>query len=190
MVSLSTLWLPILVASLIVFIAAALNWMVMPHHKNDFRGLPDEAGVLAALRKNSPAPGQYMFPYAGTTREGMNDEWKAKVAQGPSGIVLIKKGKSLSMARPLVQYFIWVLVIEIFVAYVTSRTVPANGDYLDVFQIAGTTAILGFAGAVIPNSIWFFRPWVVSIKEVIDGILYGLLSAGVFGWLWPRATDI
>jgi len=26
----------------------------------------------------------------------------------------------------------------------------------------------------------------LAIKETIDGLVYGLLTAGVFGWLWPR----
>jgi hypothetical protein len=28
--------------------------------------------------------------------------------------------------------------------------------------------------------------WGTTIKEVIDGLVYGLLTAGTFGWLWPR----
>jgi len=26
----------------------------------------------------------------------------------------------------------------------------------------------------------------MTIKEVVDGLIYGLLTAGTFGWLWPR----
>jgi hypothetical protein len=26
----------------------------------------------------------------------------------------------------------------------------------------------------------------VTIKHVIDGLIYGLLTAGTFGWLWPK----
>jgi hypothetical protein len=34
--------------------------------------------------------------------------------------------------------------------------------------------------------IWKGEPWSMVIKEVIDGLIYGLLTAGVFGWLWPK----
>lgn len=189
MVPLTMLWLPILVASVIVFMAGAISWMVLPHHKTDYRGLPDEDSVLSALRREKAAPGQYMFPYAGD-RKAMTAEWKAKVEAGPAGILLIRRNPSTKMAPNLIQYFIWIVVIEIFTAYVASRALSGSSDYLEVFQIAGTTAILGFAGACVPNSIWFGKPWSVTWKEVIDGIVYGLLSAGVFGWLWPGATDL
>jgi len=26
----------------------------------------------------------------------------------------------------------------------------------------------------------------MTIKEMIDGLVYALLTAGTFGWLWPR----
>lgn len=188
MVTLTMLWLPILVASVIVFLAASISWMVLPHHKNDYRALPEEDRVRSALGDKA-APGQYMFPYAGD-RKAMTAEWKAKVERGPTGFLVIRRNPSTKMAPHLVQYFIWILVIEIFTAYLASRALTGSPDYLDVFQIAGTAAILGFAGASVPPAIWFGRPWSVTWKEVVDGIVYGLLSAGVFGWLWPRATDI
>jgi hypothetical protein len=38
----------------------------------------------------------------------------------------------------------------------------------------------------LSNSIWKGQPWSMTIKEVIDGLVYALLTAGTFGWLWPR----
>jgi hypothetical protein len=35
-------------------------------------------------------------------------------------------------------------------------------------------------------SIWYQRPWVVTLKSTIDGLLFACLTAGAFGWLWPR----
>lgn len=189
MVPLTMLWLPILVATVIVFVAGAIFWMVLPHHKTDYRGLPDEESVLGSLRRTKVAAGQYMFPFAGD-RKAMTAEWKAKLAEGPAGFLIVRHKASTNMAPSLTQYFIWILIVETFVAYISSRSLSGSSDYLDVFQIAGTTAILGFTAALVPSSIWFGRPWSVTLKEIIDGIVYGLLSAGVFGWLWPRATDI
>jgi hypothetical protein len=36
------------------------------------------------------------------------------------------------------------------------------------------------------DSIWFFRHWSTSLKNVFDGLIYALLTGGVYGWLWPR----
>ena len=38
----------------------------------------------------------------------------------------------------------------------------------------------------LPNSIWWGKPWRNTCLEALDGVLYGLLTAGSFGWLWPR----
>jgi len=45
---------------------------------------------------------------------------------------------------------------------------------------------LAYGFGSIPESIWFGRPWGNQLKTLIDGLCYGLLTAGVFGWLWPR----
>jgi hypothetical protein len=45
---------------------------------------------------------------------------------------------------------------------------------------------LAYAAANVPHAIWWGKPWRNVIMEVIDGFVYGLLTAGAFGWLWPR----
>ena len=36
------------------------------------------------------------------------------------------------------------------------------------------------------NVIWKGQPWSNVLKESFDGLIYALLTAGTFGWLWPR----
>ena len=50
MVSLAALWLPIILAAVIVFIASSILHMVLPYHRGDYKKLPDEDKVSAALR--------------------------------------------------------------------------------------------------------------------------------------------
>ena len=52
--------------------------------------------------------------------------------------------------------------------------------------MAGATAFLGYSLALIQESIWKGQTWGVTFKHVFDGLIYGLLTAGTFGWLWPR----
>ena len=59
-------------------------------------------------------------------------------------------------------------------------------EYLKVFQVMGTVAFLAYAGGVLPGAIWMGKPWSIAAKEVLDGLIYGLVTAGAFGWLWPR----
>jgi len=65
MVSLSSLWLPILLSSVLVFFASFVIHMVLPYHRNDFGKAPSEGDLLDALRKAGVAPGDYVLPHAG-----------------------------------------------------------------------------------------------------------------------------
>ncbi len=47
--------------------------------------------------------------------------------------------------------------------------------------------MLTFSVSYVPDSIWKGVPWMVTFKNVVDGVVYGLVTAGVFGWLWPAA---
>ena len=182
MVPLTMLWLPILVSAVIVFIASSIIWMALPIHKNDYKKLANENAVADAM--GSVPAGQYMFPYSGGGQ--MTPEIKERFEKGPAGIMIIREPGPFSMGTQLVTWFIYCLVISLFVAYLTGRTLGAGHDYLEVFRVAGTAAVLGYAGAAAPNAIWFSKPWSVVVKDIVDGVVYGLLTAGVFGWLWPQ----
>ena len=73
-----------------------------------------------------------------------------------------------------------------FVAYLAAHTVPAGANYLVVFRVVGTAAFLAYGLGHVSDGIWKGQTWSMTIKEVLDGLVYGLLTAGTFGWLWPR----
>jgi hypothetical protein len=77
-------------------------------------------------------------------------------------------------------------VVSVFAAYITGRALGPGANYLEVFRFAGTTSFLGYSMALLQTSIWYKRNWGTTIRVMIDGLLYGLLTAGTFGWLWPR----
>ena len=88
------------------------------------------------------------------------------------------------MGKNMALTFVFYLVISAIVAYVASRTLAPGSDYLAVFRVIGTVAWLAYGAAVIQDAIWFGRPWSSVIKSVFDALVYALLTAGVFGWLW------
>ncbi len=185
LVPLSALWMPILLAAVIVFIASAVVWMALPHHKTDFKRMPAEESVLEAMRASPPAAGEYMFPFC-KDRSKMNDpEIVAKFDKGPVGIMTVMQNGMPPMGMNMALQFVYFLAVSVLVAYIGAVTLEPGTEYLKVFQVIGTAAILAYAAAHVPRSIWFQRPWANTFKEVFDGVLYGLLTAGVFGWLWP-----
>ncbi len=186
MVTFGMLWMPIILAAILVFIASFVIWMVSPHHKSDWKGVPEEGSFLEALRSQKITPGQYMFPYASTMKESGTPEFAKKCEEGPVGFLTLKPSAKPAMGKPIVLSFIYYLGVSFLVAYVTGRTLAPSTHYLAVFRVAGAVAVIAYCGALFPSAIWFGRSWRMTWKEVVDGIAYGLLTAGAFGWLWPR----
>jgi hypothetical protein len=185
MVPVMSLWLPILLSAVLVFIASSVVHMVLPYHRSDYARLPDEAAVRAALKPIAIPPGDYAVPYAATPKDMGSPDYVSRVTEGPVALMTVLPNGPPRMGANLVQWFIFSLVIGAVAAYVTGRALPAGGEYLEVFRFAGTTAFAAYSLALPGQSIWFGRKWSTTIKLMFDGLLYALLTAGVFGWLWP-----
>jgi len=185
MVPVTALWLPIVLAAVIVFIASSIMHVVLKYHETECRQLPDEEKVLAALRGAGVTPGLYLFPYC-KHGDMKSPAVMEKFKQGPVGMLTLRPNGIPAMPKFLIQWFIYCLVIGFFVAYLTGRTVAPGSHYLIVFRVAGTAGFMAYGLGNLVNGIWKGQPWGMTIKEVIDGLVYGLLTAGTFGWLWPH----
>jgi hypothetical protein len=185
MVSLTALWLSIVLSAVIVFVASFIMHMLLPYHKSDYRQLPDEDKLLAGLRAAGLKPGLYHFPYC-SHKDMKSPAVMEKFKQGPVGMLTLFPSGPPAMPKFLGMWFAYCLVIGLFVAYLTGRTVAPGANYLAVFRVAGTAAFLAYGLGNLSNGIWKGQPWGVTLKEVIDGLVYALLTAGTFGWLWPR----
>jgi hypothetical protein len=185
MVPLSALWLPIVLSAAIVFIASFIMHMLLPYHHSDYQPLPDEDKVVAALRGAGLKRGLYSFPFC-THKTMKSPEVIEKFKQGPVGLITVFPSGPPAMPKYLGMWFVYCLIIGFFVAYLTGHTVAAGARYLAVFRVAGTAGFMAYGLGNLVNSIWRGVPWSNTIKEVIDGLIYGLLTAGTFGWLWPR----
>jgi len=98
---------------------------------------------------------------------------------------VLPKGDPFNMGTQLIQWFIYCLLVSVIAAYVTGRALPAGVDYLQVFRFAGCTSFVAYAVGQWQRSIWFSQSWATTAKSTFDGLVYGLLTAGAFGWLWP-----
>jgi hypothetical protein len=185
MTPLSALWLPIVLSAVIVFIASSVMHMVLPYHRGDYRKLPDEDKLLPALRSAGLNRGLYIFPF--WTHKEMNQPAVIeKYNQGPVGMMTVFPSGPPVMPKFLGLWFGFCLLIGFFVAYLTAHTVPPGVHYLRVFRIVGTAAFLAYGLGNLSNGIWKGQTFSFTIKEVLDGLVYALLTAGTFGWLWPR----
>lgn len=186
MTGLSALWLPILLSSVIVFLASSIIHMASPWHKSDYPRVPNEDRVMEALRPLAIPAGDYMIPRPSSREEMRSPEFAEKMKKGPVMVLTVMPNGPMSMGRNLIFWFLYLAIVSLFAAYVAGRALPVGAQYLRVFRFAGVTAFLGYAVALWQMSIWYRRAWSTTIKATVDGLIYALLTAGTFGWLWPR----
>lgn len=185
MVPALSLWLPILLSAVFVFVVSSIVHMVLPYHRTDFKPVPNEDQVQAALRPFNIPPGDYMLPMAAHPKQMAAPEFQEKLRQGPVALMTVYPNGPFAMGGSLAQWFVYCLVVSLFAAYLTGRAIGPGAEYLAVFRFAGTTAFVGYALALWQSTIWLKRSWTTTLKSTFDGFLYALVTAGTFGWLWP-----
>ena len=185
MVSVASLWLPILVSAGIVFVVSSVIHMVLTYHKSDMGPLPDEAGVAGALRPLDIPPGDYVIPYAADSREMGSAEYVEKMNKGPVAFLTVLPNEPLGMGKSLALWFGYSVVVGALAGYAAGLALGPGAEYGAVFRIVGTVAFAGYSLAILQNSIWWHRSWSYTIKTMFDGLIYALLTGGAFGWLWP-----
>lgn len=185
MVPLMALWMPIVLAAVLVFVASSLLHMVLQYHQNDYGRVPDEDRVMDALRDAGATPGDYIVPRGEGAASMKDPEFMEKWSKGPAAFITVFPSGPPSMGPQLAMWFVYSLIVGVFAGYIAGRALAPGAEYLEVFRFAGTTAFAGYSLALVQNSIWYHRNWGATLKSVFDGLVYALLTAGCFGWLWP-----
>jgi hypothetical protein len=180
------LWLPILVSSVLVFVASSLIWNVLGAHKWHIRLLPDEAAAREALSRQNLAPGMYAIPYAAGSGAMKDPAFQKKLVEGPVAVITVRPAGLPNMGSFLGCWFLYLLFVSYAAAFVCGQTLPRGEAPLLVFKIATAVAFASYSFAQIPGAIWWGRPWKSAFKEVADGLVYALLTGAAFAWLWPR----
>jgi len=181
-----TLWAPILLSAVFVFVVSSIIHMLLTYHQTDFKKLANEDVVMEALRKCNIPPGDYLVPCAGTAKAMKSPEYVEKMTKGPVAVMTVIKSGVPKMGGSLVLWFLYCVVVSIFAAYIGIHAAPAGTHYLTVFRFVGCAAFMGYSLALLQSSIWYKRNWGATLRSMFDGLIFALVTAGTFGWLWPR----
>lgn len=182
---LAQLWLPILLSAAAVWIVSAVVWTALPHHRKDQDALPDEDAFRDYVKSAGIGPGVYSFPDFKRCKELSRQEMEALWERGPTGLLTVF-GK-VNMARNMGLTLLVYLVVSVLIAYLGAAALGATGDRMKVFQVLGTAGILAYSFAFLPNGIWFGMKPRAMVMNVVDGIVYGLVTGAIFAWLWPAS---
>ena len=186
MVPVASLWLPIVLSAVAVFVVSSVIHMMLGYHAGDFRTLPAEDAVMEALRKFEIPPGDYMVPRAGSMAAMKTPAFVEKMNKGPVFMATFMKAGPMNMGSSLMQWFLYSVVVSVFAAYVAGRALPAGTPYLAVFRMVSTVAFVGYSLALWQNTIWYKKSVATTMRTTFDGLVYALVTAGMFGWLWPK----
>jgi hypothetical protein len=186
MVPVLSLLIPIALSAVFVFIASSIIHMATPWHKHDLMKLPNEDAVMNALRPLNLPPGNYGIPKPDSMKAMQSPEFQAKLKAGPVAFMTVRAGWNFNMGGTLFQWFLYSLAVSLFAGYIAGVAFGPGTEYLRIMQVAGCVAFVGYAMAQMHESIWWGRRWSWTIRNMLDGLLYGLLTGGTFGWLWPK----
>ena len=182
-----TLWLPVLVSAVIVFVASSIIHMAFSFwHKSDYPKLEKQDQVMDLLRPLAIPPGDYFLPRGESMADMKTPEFTEKMNKGPVMMLRVLPNGPMGMGQSLILWFVYSIAIGCLAAYVAGHTLPQDAGYRGVFRIVGVVAFTGYTAALWQMAIWYKRPWLTTIKATVDGAVYAALTAGTFGWLWPR----
>lgn len=184
MVPLLDLWMPIVLSAVAVFIASSIVWMALPHHKSDYKKVTNEDRLLDTVRECTSGAGSYYFPWCKGAADLKDPAVKARFEKGPWGMITVW-GKQPNMGASLGIWFVYLLLVSFVTAYLSATALPYSASFMSVFRFSATGAGLAYAIANIPSGVWKGEPWPAVIKHVIDGVVYALITGGIFAWLWP-----
>ena len=187
-ISLMQMWLPIVVATFLAWIGSFVIHVAIKYHNHDYKKLPNEDEVMDAVRKGSPGLGIHTFPFC-TDMSAMKDEAvQNKFKNGPVGMLTVFPDGMPNMGKAVIQQILFFLFGCTLIAYCASLALQTGADYMSVFRFVAAVGFLTFGWGVIPFAIWYGHPWSTTARYLLDALIYGLLVAGTFAWLWPAAA--
>ena len=186
-ITLLQLWMPIVLGTFLAWIASALIHVVAKYHNSDYQQLSNEDEVLTAVRNASPNLGIHMLPYCKDMSDMNKPEVQEKYIKGPVAILTVFPNGLPNMAKLMPQQIGFFLLGCFLIAYCATQVLVAGAEYMVVFRFVASVGFLAFGWAQVPMSIWYGHPWSTTAKYLFDALIYGLIVAGTFAWLWPAA---
>lgn len=179
---LMSLWIPIVVATVALFFASFLSWMVLQLHRKDWVKLAKEDQFMQAVRDCEIPIGSYMFPGCGSAEEMKSEVYTKKWETGPCGVLSVYP--RISMGKNLSLTFLYFLAINFCLAYLATLALQPGAEFMTVFRFVSTAGVMTFLAAIVQHSIWFHCR---IVGHVVESIAYAAISGSIFAAMWPKA---
>ena len=186
MLNLASLWMPILLSAVGIFIASSLIHMVFQWHQSEYGKLPNEDEVRAIVAGAKLAPGQYVMPHCVGGKEMQAAEMQQKFKDGPVAVLVVRANGAPNMGATLGQWFGLTAVIAVLTAGLACTVLPRAADGHQVFHFFAIVTFMSYAAGSFINGIWMGRLWSAVAKDALDSLIYAAITASLFAWLWPQ----
>lgn len=180
-----SLWLPVLVSAVAVWLVSSVLHMVLKYHKADYKPLPNEDAVGDAIRKGAPVPGLYHMPYVADMKQMKDPAVVAKFAKGPVALVAVMPSGTPAMGKYLSLWLVYCFLVSFLTAYVARHTLGPQSDGMLVLRMTSAVAFAAYGLSEISSSIWRAVPWSNTVRSLFDGLIYAVVTGLVFRFLWP-----
>lgn len=182
-----TLWLPVVVSAVVVFVISSVLHMVLKYHKADYKQLPNEDAVREVMGKAKPAPGLYVTPYVGDPKEMSSPDYQEKRLKGPVAMITVAPSGPVTMGKQLAQWFFVALFVSFLSSYVVRHSLPAGATAREAMRIISAVAFGCYGVSHLIDSVWMMRPWSNTGRALFDALIYSLATGAVFYFLWPAS---
>src|SRR5262245_53534978 len=180
-----SLWLPVVLSTVAVFVISAILHMALKYHKRDFKALPNEEAVRAAIG-GGLAPGIYFTPYCSDMKQMREPAMKEKFVKGPIAMITVRPRGEPGMGKYLALWFGFTFLVSFTAAYIARHAGLTPGPHgAEAMRITGTIALVGYGYGSIISSIWKGQPWSNTAHESLDAVIYAVATGLLFRVLWP-----
>jgi hypothetical protein len=89
------------------------------------------------------------------------------------------------MGKSLGLWFVWTLVVASFASLVALHTIPLNGDAHMAAHVIALISFVMYGAGSVQDFIWMGKPFSSMMKYLLDALIYSVVTALSFMWLWP-----
>ena len=183
--ALVSLWLPILLSAVVVFVISSLIHMVIKWHAFDYKGCANEDAVRAALGTDNVPGVKYVVPFCSDMKDMASEAMQKKYTDGPNAVIVFGPNVRPNMGKHLGLWFLWSLVVAAIAGYLVAQLIPHHQAHaMKAAKLAGVVTLLVHGFGSVQDSIWMYRSWRSTATYIADGVLYALGTGAVFYWLW------
>jgi len=175
-----------IIGGIVLFMWGAIAWMALPLYSAQFKVLPNEDVVRAALREGVTEPGLFAVPGFDYSKQRQQSDheaqlnaWSQKHREGPLAVVIARpQGEEPMAAVVFLRGFALQVLVAVIAAWLLSRAGASLTSYGTRVQFV---TVLGFLASLVIDGAywnWFYFPTSYTVTALADHTI-GWLLAGL-----------